>query len=241
MEDRELTVRGRELGAGLRDAMEGAGLNGREAGHLLGWSESWMSLRSSGHAGSRTPSGTGCSGCAGHAQSGFVALSKHDHPQRWRELVGGNEPVITQVDEGHTAASDTGRSPSSSCSKPSIVAGMLDALDVCPGHAVLEIGTGSGWNAALLCRRVGTRGRVVSIDVDPVIAEAARAALASAGYSPLMITGDGVEGHPDGAPYDRVVVTAAVREIVPGPGWSKPGLVVALSCRGEPTIATASC
>jgi Protein-L-isoaspartate(D-aspartate) O-methyltransferase (PCMT) len=56
---------------------------------------------------------------------------------------------------------------------------------------------------------------VVSVEVDPVIAEAARVVLASAGYSPLVISGDGVDGYPDGAPYDRVVATAAVREIIP--------------------------
>jgi protein-L-isoaspartate(D-aspartate) O-methyltransferase len=152
---------------------------------------------------------------AAHSQSGFTALSKNDHLQRWRELVAANEPVITQVDEGHTAAGDIGWSPSSSCSKPSIVADMLDALDVRPGHSVLEIGTGTGWNAALLCRQVGTQGQVVSIEVDPVIADGARAALATAGYSPLVITGDGAEGYPDEAPYDRVLATAAVRETVP--------------------------
>ncbi|MBV9160096.1 MAG: methyltransferase domain-containing protein [Pseudonocardiales bacterium] len=152
---------------------------------------------------------------AAHSQSGFTALSKHDHLQRWRELVAANEPVITQVDEGHTTAGNTGWSPSSSCSKPSIVADMLDALNLRPGHSVLEIGTGTGWNAALLCRRVGPRGRVVSIEVDPMIADGARAALAATGYSPLVITGDGTEGYPDAAPYDRVLSTAAVRESVP--------------------------
>jgi protein-L-isoaspartate O-methyltransferase len=152
---------------------------------------------------------------AAHSRSGFIALSKRDDLRRWRELVAGNEPVITQVDEGRTAAGDTGWSPSSSCSKPSVVADMLDALDVRPGQSVLEIGTGTGWNAALLCRRVRARGRVVSIEVDPVIAEGARAALDAAGYSPLVITGDGAEGYPDAAPYDRVIATAAVRETVP--------------------------
>jgi protein-L-isoaspartate O-methyltransferase len=128
---------------------------------------------------------------AAPSQSGFTALSKHDRPCRWRELVAANEPVITQVDEGHTAAGETGWAPSSSGSKPSIVADMLDSLDLRPGHAVLEIGTGTRWNAALLCQRVGRRGRVLSVEVDPVIAEGARAALAAAGYFPLVITGDG--------------------------------------------------
>jgi protein-L-isoaspartate O-methyltransferase len=152
---------------------------------------------------------------AAHCQSGFTALSKHDDLQQWQELVTADEPVITQVDEGRTAADETGWSPSSSCSKPSVVADMLDALDVHPGQSVLEIGTGTGWNAALLCRRVGPQGRVVSIEVDPVIAESARAALATAGYSPLVITGDGAEGYLDCAPYDRVIATAAVREAIP--------------------------
>ncbi len=152
---------------------------------------------------------------APRSHSGFTALSKHDHLQRWRELVAANEPVITQVDEGHTTVGNTGWSPSSSCSKPSVVADMLDALDLHPGHSVLEIGTGTGWNAALLAQRVGTRGQVVSIEVDPVIAEGARTALNATGYSPLVITGDGAQGCPEAAPYDRVVSTAAVRDTVP--------------------------
>jgi protein-L-isoaspartate(D-aspartate) O-methyltransferase len=166
---------------------------------------------------------------AAHSGSGFTALSKHEHPQRWWELVTENEPVITQVDEGRTPADDIGWSPSSSCSKPSIVADMLDALDVHPGHSVLEIGTGTGWNTALLCRRVGPQGQVVSIEVDPEITEAARAALTTAGYSPLVITRDGAEGYPDKAPYDRVLATAAVRNTVPS-SWLKQtcpdGLIV---------------
>lgn len=149
---------------------------------------------------------------APHSQSGLTPLSTHDHLHRCWELVAAIEPVIIQIDEGHTPAGGTGWSPSSSGSKPSIVADILDALDVRPGQSVLEIGTGSGWNAALLCRRVGTRGRVVSIEVDPVLAEGARVALASAGYSPLVIARDGTEGYPDKAPYDRVIATAAVRE-----------------------------
>ena len=166
----------------------------------------------------------------GNPQRGFVALSRAKDPRRWRELISSDEPVVTQVDEGRTAPGETGWSPSSSCSKPSIVANMLDALELCPGQSVLEIGTGTGWNAALLCRRVGASGQVVSIEVDAGIARSARTALARAGYSPLVICGDGTEGYPSAAPYDRVLATASVREIVPRP-WleqTRPdGLVVA--------------
>ena len=86
---------------------------------------------------------------------GYVAVSRSDNPDRWLALVTADEPVVTQVDDGRTRAGEVGCSPSSSCSQPSIVASMLDALDVHPGHAVLEIGTGTGWNAALLHARVG--------------------------------------------------------------------------------------
>ncbi|MGH3798095.1 MAG: methyltransferase domain-containing protein [Pseudonocardiaceae bacterium] len=148
-------------------------------------------------------------------QSGFVALCKGDDPGRWWGLVAGDEPVVTQVDEGNTAPGQVGWSPSSSCSKPSIVAAMLDVLDVGPGQSVLEIGTGTGWNAALLSRRVGESGRVVSIEVDPGIAQRARSALVRAGYASLVVCADGVEGYRDAAPYDRVLATASVREVVP--------------------------
>jgi protein-L-isoaspartate O-methyltransferase len=86
---------------------------------------------------------------------------------------------------------------------------MLDALDARPGQSVLEIGTGTGWNAALLSRRVGERGRVVTIEVDPRLAQDARCALTNAGYDPLVITGDGTAGYSTGAPYDRVISTSA--------------------------------
>jgi protein-L-isoaspartate O-methyltransferase len=92
---------------------------------------------------------------------------------------------------------------------------MLNALDVRPGQSVLEIGTGTGWNAALLANRVGAHGRVVTIEVDPCLAAGARCALTNAGYHPLVITADGLAGHPAGAPYDRVICTAAIREVVP--------------------------
>lgn len=151
----------------------------------------------------------------------FVALSRQTDPQGWHAAVSANAPVITQIDFGDVqpGPGQKGSIPSSSCSQPSIVTDMLRALDPQPGHRVLEIGTATGWNAALLTYCVGKRGRVITIEVDPHLAHAARRTLTNAGYHhPLVITGDGTAGYPQGAPYDRVISTAAVREVVP-PAW----------------------
>jgi protein-L-isoaspartate(D-aspartate) O-methyltransferase len=145
----------------------------------------------------------------------LVALSKHTDPNGWHAVVSANAPVITQVDFGDAQPGQKGSIPSSSCSQPSIVADMLDALGARPGQSVLEIGTGTGWNAALLSRRVGEYGRVITIEVDPCLAEDARRALTNSGYDPLVITGDGMAGYSAGAPYDRVICTASIREVVP--------------------------
>jgi protein-L-isoaspartate(D-aspartate) O-methyltransferase len=145
----------------------------------------------------------------------LVALSKHTDPSGWHAVVSANAPVITQVNFGDVQSGQNGSIPSSSCSQPSIVADMLDALDARPGQSVLEIGTGTGWNAALLSRRVGEHGRVVTIEVDPSLAKDARHALTNAGYDPLVITGEGMAGYSAGAPYDRVISTASIREVVP--------------------------
>jgi protein-L-isoaspartate(D-aspartate) O-methyltransferase len=138
---------------------------------------------------------------------GFVAVARRAEPSRWHAEVAANEPVVTQVvvEDGETF-------PSSSSSQPSIVA---DALDPRPGDTVLEIGTGTGWNAALLAHRVSPGGRVVTIEIDPDLAQAARNALAEAGLPVDVISGDGVLGHRAAAPYDRIVATASVREVVP--------------------------
>ncbi|HEY3896023.1 MAG TPA: protein-L-isoaspartate(D-aspartate) O-methyltransferase [Pseudonocardiaceae bacterium] len=146
---------------------------------------------------------------------GFVALSKHADPDAWRAAVAADVPIITQVDFDAVSPAQTGSVPSSSNSQPSIVATMLAALDVRPGQAVLEIGTGTGWNAALLTHLVAEHGRVVTVEVDPHLARAAHAVLITAGHHPLVITGDGLSGYLPGAPYDRVISTAAVREVVP--------------------------
>jgi len=122
--------------------------------------------------------------------------------------------------------------PVSSSSQPAIMAEMLEQLDVRPGHSVLEVGAGTGYNAALLRHLVGSRGSVVSVDIDPDIVAAARAHLKAAGCERVqVIHGDGGYGHPQQSPYDRIIVTVGASDVPPA--WReqlKPGgrLVVPL-------------
>jgi protein-L-isoaspartate(D-aspartate) O-methyltransferase len=128
----------------------------------------------------------------------------------WLEAAYADEPIIIQWDDG---APDTGMvQATSSLSMPTVVALMLDALDARPGHRVLEIGTGSGWNAALLSHRLGV-DNVTSVEVDPAVAAAARTALGDARYRPHLVVGDGTDGYPANAPYDRVIATCSVTTI----------------------------
>ena len=103
--------------------------------------------------------------------------------------------------------------PLSSSSQPSLMAKMLELLDVAPGDRVLEIGAGSGYNAALLAHLTGPSGRVTSVDVDPDLARRARRSLRDAGARATIVAGDGRQGHPPHAPYDRIIATAAADAI----------------------------
>ncbi|MBM3219756.1 MAG: methyltransferase, FxLD system [Candidatus Rokubacteria bacterium] len=104
----------------------------------------------------------------------------------------------------------------SSSSQPEIMAIMLEQLDVRPGHRVLEIGAGTGYNAALLAHLVGPAGPVVAADIDEAIVAGARAHLAAAGVGGVrVVCADGWAGVPDGAPYDRIVLTVGAHDIAP--------------------------
>lgn len=122
-------------------------------------------------------------------------------------------PVVTRR--------DTDGSALSSASSPNLVAGMLELLDVAPGHRVLEIGAATGINAALLAELTGPTGHVTTIEIDDDLAHGARDALASTGYAGVeVITGDGALGHPAGGPFDRIVVTAGAFDI-PADWWDQ--------------------
>lgn len=118
--------------------------------------------------------------------------------------VYSNTVLVTQHDAGGT--------PTSSSTECSLMATMLEALDARPGHRVLEIGLGTGYNAALLCHRLGDE-QVVSVDIDPGLVETARASLERTGFHPAAICRDGSAGVAELAPYDRIIATCGVLRV----------------------------
>ncbi len=98
-------------------------------------------------------------------------------------------------------------------SQPYVVAFMTEHLEVRPGHRVLEVGTGSGYQAAVLAE-LGTE--VFSIEIVPPLADRARRTLTELGYDKVRVrTGDGYLGWPEAAPFDAIIVTCAPERIPP--------------------------
>ncbi|MEV4255359.1 methyltransferase domain-containing protein [Spirillospora sp. NPDC049652] len=148
-----------------------------------------------------------------------VPLHRRDAPELWHEIVQRDEPVVIQVrpDPGLPPdlcdpATGRGMEATSSSSQPSLMAEMIEMLELRPGMRVMEIGTGTGYNAALLAHMLGA-GNVVSVEIDPEVAEHARGALDRAGYPVTVVTGDGEDGYAAAAPYDRIIVTAAAHTV----------------------------
>jgi protein-L-isoaspartate(D-aspartate) O-methyltransferase len=123
------------------------------------------------------------------------------------EIAYTDDVVLMKRDESGVAIS--------SVSQPTVVALMLEQADIRPGHRVLEIGSG-GYNAALLSELVGPDGEVTTIDIDEDVTTRARQSLDAAGYPEVrVLRTDGEFGGPDGAPYDRVIVTVTAWDIAP--------------------------
>lgn len=116
-------------------------------------------------------------------------------------------------DESILTKQDVQGVPLSSSSQPAIMASMLEQLRLEEGMRVLEIGAGTGYNAALLSVLVGRAGRVVSVEIDPEIARQARQRLRAHGYKARIVVGDGREGFAALAPFDRIIVTASSRHV----------------------------
>jgi protein-L-isoaspartate(D-aspartate) O-methyltransferase len=143
---------------------------------------------------------------------------------RWREVItrdpGPEELRVLYADHALiTHLSPPGRGepqvPISSSSQPSLMAQMLEDLRLMPGRRVLEIGAGTGYNAALLAHVVGP-GLVTSIDVDRnVLSEAWDHLRAFAERRVQLKHADGRHGYAAGAPFDRIMVTAATPDLEP--------------------------
>ena len=109
-----------------------------------------------------------------------------------------------------------GDRPASSSSQPTVMAIMLEQLQLEPGMRVLEVGTGSGYNAAILSELTGVDGHVVSVDIDRSLVSEARMNLTAAGFEAVEVAYcDGSMGYSQGAPYDRIIVTADARDVSP--------------------------
>jgi protein-L-isoaspartate(D-aspartate) O-methyltransferase len=149
-------------------------------------------------------------------------------PEQPPEAAYRDDAIVTKRDE-------TGQ-PISSSSQPAIMAIMLDQLDLAPGLRVLEIGAGTGYNAALISHVVGPAGQVTSVDIDPDLAAAAREHLARAGFGEVVVAcADGAGGYPERAPYDRIIATVGVSDLAAawlGQAGPQARIVVPLDVRG---------
>lgn len=138
-------------------------------------------------------------------------IGEQGHAQ-WLDTVYSNTALVTKLAQYTDGAPPVFLSSSST---PGLMTRMLEALDVHDGQRVLEIGTGTGYNAALLSHRLGATN-VFSIDVEPDLVDLARIRLAELGYHPTLIAGDGAAGLSEHAPFDRIIATCSV-PVIPWP------------------------
>ena len=109
-----------------------------------------------------------------------------------------------------------GERPTSSSSQPTMMAIMIEQLQLEPGMRVLEVGAGSGYNAAILSELTGVDGHVISVDIDFSLVADAKRNLAAAGFEAVEVACcDGSMGYSQRAPYDRIIVTADARDVSP--------------------------
>lgn len=160
---------------------------------------------------------------APQVREAFLQVPRHlfiDHIYRQR----GNRltwdyiatPTSEEIycDEALVTRLDAKGFPISSSSQPSVMARQLEVLNLRPGLSVLEIGTGTGYNAALMGALVGSADQITSIDINLELIASAMQHLRAAGVTNVLAApGDGFQGEPDHAPYDRILATCAVRAL----------------------------
>jgi protein-L-isoaspartate(D-aspartate) O-methyltransferase len=122
------------------------------------------------------------------------------------EQIYQDEALVTQIDARGM--------PTSSTSQPSVMAVQLEALALAPGQRVLEIGCGTGYNAALIATIVGESGQVISLDIDEdLVAQAKQHLARTEALQVIVLAGDGVEGVASSAPYDRLLATCSFHRL----------------------------
>lgn len=163
-------------------------------------------------------------------EEAFRTVLRHQFlPGTPLEEVYSNRLVLTKQDQDGQWIS--------SSSQPAIMAIMLEQFGLEPGHKVLEIGAGTGYNAALIAHIVGEPGQVITVDIDEDLVEAAREHLTMAGFEHVhVVYADGGYGYVDAAPFDRIILTVGAPEITPA--WQdqlKPDgrLVLPLMLKGS--------
>lgn len=164
-----------------------------------------------------------------------TVLNATNNPERWLAAVYADNAIVTRLGaekEPRRAGAASAAQPNeewgaSSSAAPTVLAGMLELADLSVGQRVLEIGTGTGWNAALLTHRLGDGG-VITVEINAYLAEKARATLQAEGFAPAVHPADGYNGYAPGAFYDRITSTSGVGRLPPA--WldqlNPDGLVV---------------
>ena len=156
-----------------------------------------------------------------------MRLSSYPSADDWLSAIYANEPLATAYDEECTATS--------SSSSPAAMAIMLEASELGPGLRVLEIGTGTGYNAALLAAIVGNQGHVFTVEIDSDLAMQAEHRLDQVvGPKVTVYAGNGLEGYAPGAPYDRILVTGSTPNVpLPWLEQVRPGGIILMNLIGE--------
>jgi protein-L-isoaspartate(D-aspartate) O-methyltransferase len=140
----------------------------------------------------------------------FDATGDRPDPEAVRLVYDMDRALAIRWDPGQPGGT------TSTASAPRLMATMLELLELRPGLRVLEIGTGSGYNLALLAELVGDASLVTSVDIDAGLVEDAVSRLAALGYGGArLLVGDGTAGVPDAGPFDRVVVTVGCVDLAP--------------------------
>lgn len=139
----------------------------------------------------------------------FLTVPRHAFlPGVPLETVYSGSVIPTRFNEKHEAIS--------SSSEVAVMTSMIEVLRLEAGQRILEIGAGTGYNAAILAELVGGRGRVTTLEIDDEIVDEARDRLDRAGYGRVEVRcADGWDGWREGAPFDRIELTASVADLSP--------------------------